>query len=329
MWDGVRAVPHLGWNEGVIHILHAHGRKRKNLKQYIPFYLAALPGMIYIFINNYMPLPGLVLAFKKYSTKRGIWGSKWVGLSNFEYLFTTQDAWIITRNTIGYNLAFIVLNVIFGVLTAIVLSELTSKWKKVYQSVILLPHFLSSVIISYLVFAFLSAENGFINSTLLPLFGMEEISWYSEPKYWPFILVFVQVWRSIGYNCIVYLATILGIDRGIYEAASIDGASKIQQVFQITLPLLKPTIIMITLLAVGRIFNSDFGLFYRTTRNSSGLYNAFVTLDVYVYNSLFKSTIPTYGYASAAGFIQSVLGCLTLLAANAIVSKVDKENAFF
>lgn len=327
MWDGVRAVPHLGWNEGVIHILHAHGRKRKNLKQYIPFYLAALPGMIYIFINNYMPLPGLVLAFKKYSTKRGIWGSKWVGLSNFEYLFTTQDAWIITRNTIGYNLAFIVLNVIFGVMTAIVLSELTSKWKKVYQSVILLPHFLSSVIISYLVFAFLSAENGFINSTLLPLFGMEEISWYSEPKYWPFILVFVQVWRSIGYNCIVYLATILGIDRGIYEAASIDGASKIQQVFQITLPLLKPTIIMITLLAVGRIFNSDFGLFYQVPQQSGALFSVTQTIDTYVYRGLLeRNDMPM---ASAAGVYQSIVGFILVISANLLVRRIDKDSALF
>ena len=311
----------------MIHILRANERKRKNLKQYIPFYLAALPGLIYIFINNYMPLPGLVLAFKKYSTKRGIWGSKWVGLSNFEYLFTTQDAWIITRNTIGYNLAFIVLNVIFGVMTAIVLSELTSKWKKVYQSVILLPHFLSSVIISYLVFAFLSAENGFVNSSLLPLLGMADISWYSEPKYWPFILVFVQIWRGIGYNCIVYLATILGIDRGIYEAASIDGASKIQQVFQITLPLLKPTIIMITLLAVGRIFNSDFGLFYQVPQQSGALFSVTQTIDTYVYRGLLeRNDMPM---ASAAGVYQSIVGFILVMSANLLVRRIDKDSALF
>ena len=158
------------------------------VKRFIPVYLMALPGVIYLFINNYMPLPGLVLAFKKYSTKKGIWGSPWVGLKNFKYLFRTQDAWIITRNTLGYNILFIIVNVIMAVSIAIILSELTTRWKKVYQSTILLPHFLSTVIISYLVFAFLSSENGFLNNSIFPLFGKEPIPWYTEPNigllYW-------------------------------------------------------------------------------------------------------------------------------------------------
>lgn len=217
-------------------------KKVRLIKRYIPVYLMALPGIIYLFINNYMPLPGLVLAFKKYSTKKGIWGSPWIGFKNFKYLFKTQDAWIITRNTLGYNILFIFFNVIIAVAIAILLSELTTKWKKLYQSTILLPHFLSTVIISYLVFAFLSAEHGFLNTRIFPVLGIEPVSWYTETKYWPFILVFVQTWRSVGYSCIVYLSTILGFDREIYEASAIDGASKWQQITKITLPLLRATI---------------------------------------------------------------------------------------
>lgn len=301
--------------------------KKKSIKRYLPIYFMALPGLIYLFINNYMPLPGLVLAFKKYSTRKGIWGSDWIGLTNFKYLFTTQDAWIITRNTIGYNLAFITLNVVCAVSIAIILSELRSKWKKMYQSSILLPHFLSSVIISYLVYAFLSAEHGFFNASILSAFGREGISWYNEPKYWPYILVFVQTWRSIGYSCIIYLATILGIDRSLYEAAEVDGASKWQQIIRITLPLLKPTIIMITLLAIGRIFYSDFGLFYQVPQRSGILLNVTQTIDTYVYRGLLeRNDMPM---ATAAGVYQSFVGFILVMSANLAVRKIDADSALF
>ena len=168
----------------------------------------ALPGLIYLFINNFMPLPGLVLAFKKYNAKKGIFGSPFVGFKNFKYLFVTKDAFIITRNTILYNLAFIVINTILAIAVAILLAEMTSKMKKVYQCLILLPYMISMVIVSYLVFGFLSTENGFINNTVLRALGMEPISWYMKKQYWPFILVFVNAWKVIGYNCIIYLAAI-------------------------------------------------------------------------------------------------------------------------
>ena len=297
------------------------------VKRFIPVYLMALPGVIYLFINNYMPLPGLVLAFKKYSTKKGIWGSPWVGLKNFKYLFRTQDAWIITRNTLGYNILFIIVNVIMAVSIAIILSELTTRWKKVYQSTILLPHFLSTVIISYLVFAFLSSENGFLNNSIFPLFGKEPIPWYTEPKYWPFILVFVQNWRGVGYNCIVYLSTILGFDREIYEASAIDGASKWQQIRKITLPLLRPTIIMLVLLSVGRIFYSDFGLFYQVPQQSGVLMNVTQTIDTYVYRGLLeRNDMPM---ATAAGVYQSLIGFILVMSANLIVRKIDPDSALF
>ena len=300
-------------------------KKVRLIKRYIPVYLMALPGILYLFINNYMPLPGLVLAFKKYSTKKGIWGSPWIGFKNFKYLFKTQDAWIITRNTLGYNILFIFFNVIIAVAIAILLSELTTKWKKLYQSTILLPHFLSTVIISYLVFAFLSAEHGFLNTRIFPVFGIEPVSWYTETKYWPFILVFVQTWRSVGYSCIVYLSTILGFDREIYEASAIDGASKWQQITKITLPLLRATIIMMVLLAVGRIFYSDFGLFYQVPQRSGILLSVTQTIDTYVYRGLLeRNDMPM---ATAAGVYQSIVGFILVMSANLIVRKIDPDSA--
>ena len=302
-------------------------KRRSLLKRSIPIYLMALPGLLYLAINNYMPMPGIVLAFKNYKAKDGIYGSKWAGLKNFRYLFSTQDAFVITRNTICYNLVFIVVNTFFAVLVAIILSELVSKVKKLYQSVILLPYLLSAVIISYLVFAFLSAENGFVNNTILKGLGIEPISWYQEKKYWPFILVFVNLWKGIGYNCIIYLSTIIGIDRGYYEAAAIDGATKWQQIRKITLPLLRPTIIMLTLMAIGRIFYSDFGLFYQVPQNSGALYPVTNTIDTYVYRGLLE--LGDITMSAAAGVYQSLVGFVLVLAANLTVRRLDPDSALF
>ena len=302
-------------------------KKRKHLKRYLSLYGMALPGWIYLFINNFMPLPGLVLAFKKYNAKKGIFGSPFVGLKNFKYLFVTKDAFIITRNTILYNLAFIVINTILAIAVAILLAEMTSKMKKVYQCLILLPYMISMVIVSYLVFGFLSTENGFINNTVLRALGMEPISWYMKKQYWPFILVFVNAWKVIGYNCIIYLATILGIDRSIYESAAIDGASKWAQIKNITIPLLRPTVIMLTLLAVGRIFYSDFGLFYQVPQNQGALFSVTNTIDTYVYRGLLE--LGDMSMASAAGLYQSVIGFILILSANWAIRKIDPESAMF
>ncbi|MBR0227249.1 MAG: sugar ABC transporter permease [Clostridia bacterium] len=287
----------------------------------------ALPGLIYLFINNYMPLPGLVLAFKNYNARKGIWGSAWAGLSNFTYLFTTSDAYVITRNTILYNLAFIVVNTVLAIAVAIILSELKNKVKNFYQSVILLPHLISAVIISYIVFAFLSTESGFFNNTLGRLFGAEPIAWYAEKQYWPYILVFVNAWKSIGYQCIIYLATLLGFDRSYYEAADLDGATVWQQIRLITLPLLRPTIIMLTMMAVGRIFYSDFGLFYQVPQNSGALYDVTNTIDTYVYRGLLESG--NISMSAAAGFYQSIVGFILVLGANLLVRKYDRDSALF
>jgi putative aldouronate transport system permease protein len=302
--------------------------KRKALfKRSIPIYVMALPGLIYLFINNYMPMPGIILAFKNYNAKQGIYGSKWAGFKNFKYLFATEDAFIITRNTILYNVAFIIINLIFAVGVAIILSELVSKAKKFYQSAILLPYLLSAVIISYLVYAFLSADNGFVNNTILKAFGKEGVNWYQEKKYWPFILTFVNLWKGVGYNCIIYLSTILGFDRSIYEAASIDGCSKWQQITKITLPLLRPTIIMLTLMAVGRIFYSDFGLFYQVPQNSGALFSVTNTIDTYVYRGLLE--LGNITMSAAAGLYQSLVGFILILSANLAVKKFDPDSALF
>lgn len=299
----------------------------KRFKRFIPIYLVMLPGLIYLFINNYMPLPGLVVAFKQYNAAKGIYKSPWVGFQNFKYLFATNDALLITRNTILYNVAFIVINLVCSIAVAIILSELTSRIKNVYQSVILLPHLISSVIIGYLVFAFFSVENGFVNNNILALFGKDPVSWYSEPKYWPFIIIFVNTWKSVGFNCIIYLSTLLGFDRAFYESAEIDGATKWQQIRYITLPLLKPTVIMMTLMAVGRIFYSDFGLFYQVPMNQGALYSTTQTIDTYVYRGLLQ--LGNISMSAAAGVYQSIVGFVLILAANLLVKKFDRESALW
>lgn len=274
-----------------------------------------------------MPLPGLILAFKKYNARKGIFGSDWVGFKNFKFLFATNDAFIITRNTLLYNVVFMIVNTAVAIAVAIILAEMTHKIKKFYQSVILLPYMISMVIVSYLVFAFFSTENGFINNTIFKILGKEPVSWYMEKKYWPFIIVFVNLWKNIGYNCIVYMSAIVGFDRGYYEAAAIDGAGKWQQITKITIPMLKPTIVMMTLLAIGKIFYSDFGLFYQVPQNSGALYPVTNTIDTYVYRGLLE--LGDITLSAAAGLYQSVVGFILVLGTNLWVRRIDPDNALF
>ncbi len=300
---------------------------KRRLIRFLPVYLMALPGLLYLLVNNYIPLPGLIIAFKKYNAKKGLFKSDFVGFSNFKYLFKTKDAFVITRNTILYNVAFIVINTILAVFVAILLAEMTSKLKKTYQCLILLPYMISMVIVSYLVFGFLSNDNGFINNTVLSALGKEPVKWYMEKKYWPFILVFVNAWKVTGYNCIIYISTILGIDRGIYESAAIDGCSKWKQITKITIPLLKPTVIMMTLLAVGRIFYSDFGLFYQVPQNQGALFSVTNTIDTYVYRGLLE--LGNISMSAAAGLYQSIIGFVLILGANLAVRRIDPDSALF
>ncbi len=298
------------------------------IKRCIPMYLMALPGLVYLIINNYVPMSGIIIAFKNVNWRKGILASPWAGFSNFEYLFKTRDAWTITRNTIGYNLVFIVLGTVMAIAIAILLNEIRSKkLKQVYQTVFLLPYLISIVVVSYLVFAMLSIDSGFINKSILPALGKDAIAWYTEPKYWPFILVIVYLWKTFGYNCIIYYATLVGVDHSYYEAAAIDGATRWQQVRHVTLPALTPTIITLTLLSVGKIFYSDFGLFYQVPMNSGPLLDVTNTIDTYVYRGLIQ--LNDLGMSSAAGVYQSLVGFILVLAANKVVSRVDRDNALF
>lgn len=302
-------------------------RKKRNWHRIIPFYVMMIPGLAYLIINNYIPMFGVVIAFKKLNFRDGILGSPWAGLQNFKFLFASSDAWKIIRNTLGYNIIGIILGVVFGLMLAIMLNEITGKLsQKFYQSMILLPYLMSWVIVSYLVFAFLSADSGLFNNLFKSL-GLSTISWYNEPKYWPFILVFANIWKSIGYGMIVYYATLVGISTEYFEAARLDGASKWQQIKNITLPLMKPTVITMMILNIGNIFRSDFGLFYQLPRNSGALYDVTRTLDVYVYNALMKNN--DFGMSSAASFVQSVVGLILIMIANWIVRKYNEENALF
>lgn len=302
--------------------------KLTSIKRFLPFYIMMLPAIIYLFVNNYIPMSGMVLAFKNYRVADGIYGSQFCGLNNFKFLFQTSDAWIITRNTLAYNVVFIVLGNICAIAVAIFLNDLrTKKLKKIYQTIILLPYFISIVVVAYLVNAFLAGNLGFINMRILEPLGLETVQFYAEQKYWPFIIIFVYLWKNVGYSCILYLATLSGIDPSYYEAAELDGASKWQQIRKITIPCLTPTIITLVILAIGKIFYSDFGLFYQIPMNSGVLYPVTQTIDTYVFTGLTASN--NIGMSAAAGFYQSVVGFLLVLISNLIVRKVSKENAMF
>ncbi|HAL73899.1 MAG TPA: sugar ABC transporter permease [Clostridiales bacterium] len=291
-------------------------------------YLMMLPGLIYFFINNYLPMFGILIAFKKIDFRKGILGSDWTGLSNFTYLFKTSDAWIITRNTLFYNVAFIILGIIIQVAFAIFLNEIRNKLLlRTFQSLIILPALISMVIVAYLSYAALSMNSGFLNKAILPFLGLPEVSWYSEPRYWPFILTFVNIWKNAGFGCIIYLATVVGISPEYFEAARLDGASRWKQIRHITLPLLKPVIIMLTILNIGKIFYSDFGLFYQVPMNSGVLFNVTNTIDTYVYRGLMQ--LGDIGRSSAANFYQSIVGFVLVLLSNWFVRKLNPESALF
>ena len=296
-------------------------KKKNALKEYWPLYLMMFPALLYLLINNYIPMAGMVIAFKKLNFAKGIWASPWAGLKNFKFLFASRDAWVITRNTLLYNVAFILVNMVIGIAIAILITEVkNTKLKKLYQSAILLPFLMSMVILSYIVYALLSAENGLVNNSILPLFHIDPIQWYQKPKYWPAILIIANCWKGVGYGCLIYIASLIGIDPSFYEAARLDGASKWQEITKITLPSLVPTIITLLLLSIGRIFYSDFGLFYQVPMNSGVLVP---TTNVILIEQ------GNISMSSAAGVYQSLVGFCVVMLSNWIVRKVDKDQALF
>ncbi|WP_420818545.1 ABC transporter permease [Paenibacillus paeoniae] len=306
----------------------ANGSTLKRAMKFKMLYIMLIPGIAYLLINNYVPMLGMIIAFKDINFAKGILGSDWVGFKNFEYLFKTADAYIITRNTILYNLVFIVVNLVVAVALAILLNEMKNRFfSRFYQSVVLLPYLISSVIIGYLVFSLLSAETGLMNKTILPWLGIDPVMWYSEPGFWPYILTFVKIWSTAGYLCIIYFAAVVGIDQEYYEAATLDGANKFQQILKITIPLITPVIVIMTLMQIGRIFYSDFGLFYQVTLDSGVLLPTTNVIDTYVYRSLLRNG--DIGMSSAAGLYQSVVGFIIILASNYAVKKINPDNSLF
>lgn len=284
-----------------------------------------VPGLLYLLINNYIPMVGILLAFKKIDYTVGIFKSPWCGFDNFRYLFSSKTAWIITRNTILYNLAFIAIGIVSGMVVGICLFAVTKKVVQTFfQTSILLPQLISMIVVAYIVYAFLSNEAGFINNSIL---GGTDINFYGKKGLWPFLLIFVNNWKQIGYNSIIFLSSIVGIDRGLYEAAQVDGCSPWQQITKITIPQLKPTIITLTLLQVGKVFYSDFGLFYQVPLDSGALYDVTNTIDTYVYRSLM--VLNNISSASAASAFQAVCGFVLVLTVNMIVRKIDRDNALF
>ena len=273
-------------------------------------------------------MAGIIIAFKNVNFSIGIFNSPWCGLQNFSFLFRSSDAMIITRNTILYNLLFIFLNTFLAVLLAVCLNEVRKKkLLKTFQTCILLPYLISMVIVAYLVYAALSYSTGFINKGILNLLNIDSVDFYNNEKYWPFILPIVNAWKNVGYLCIVYFASIIGVGPELYEAAELDGASRWNQIRYITLPLLKPTIIMIILFSLGRIFNSDFGLFYQVPMDSGTIYNTTNTIDTYVYRALMQ--LGDIGMSSAAGVYQSAVGFILVMVVNKVVKHIDSESALF
>ena len=291
-----------------------------------------LPGAVWLLLVRYLPMFGIVIAFKNYRAFRpntfwnNIVKSEWVGLKNFEFL-NSPDTGVMIRNTLGYNLLWIVLGLVISVAFAVMMSELTSRFMaKAYQTMMFFPYFLSWVVASYFVLAFLDPTSGMIPS-MQKASGLPVSNFYHETTWWPLILTICNLWKNLGYSSVLYLAAITGIDTTQYEAAAVDGASKWQQIWHVTLPGIRPMIIILLIMNIGKIFNADFGLFYNVPQNSGSLYPVTQVVDTYVYRAY--ANTHNLGMSSAAGLLQSVVGLVCILGANALVRRIDPESSLF
>ena len=298
------------------------GRVKDNLQ----LLTLALPGVLALLIFSYLPMFGIVIAFKKYNPNLGILASNWIGLRNFEFFFTSQDCWRVMRNTIGYSIAFLATDVFFGVLLAVLCYNLKSqKALKAYHTTIILPKFMSTVIIAYIVYALLAPTSGVINSLLVAL-GGERINWYAEPKYWPFILTSTHIWQTVGMNSVVYYASLVGLDTELLEAAELDGANRVQKVWYVMVPHLTGVIIILTILGIGSIFSGDFGLFYQVTKDQGVLYPTTDIINTYTFRALMGGSMEQ---SAAVGLFQSAAGCVMVVLTNLIVRRISPENSLF
>lgn len=298
----------------------------KNFKKNLPLTIMALPAVLFLFVFNYIPLFGLVLPFKNFRYDKGFWGSEWAGFKNFEYLFTSSDAWRATRNTVLYNLVFIFVGMAVAVAIALMMFEMSKRAVKVFQTLLLLPYFISWVVVSYAVRAFLDMDYGLLNNFLTAL-GAEPIMWYNSYKYWPYIIVIVNIWKGMGYGSLVYYAALMGTNAELYEAARVDGANKLQQIWHVSIPAIRPMISMMLILNIGGMLSSDFGLFYNVPLNSTLLYETTDVLSTFTYRSLIN--MGNIGMSSAASFYQSVVGFFLVLFANWLTKKISEEDSLF
>ncbi len=297
-----------------------------HFKKNLQLFILALPALIVILVFSYLPMVGIFIAFKNINFNDGIFKSPWVGFDNFKFFFTSSDAWMVTRNTIVYNFAFIILGTIIAIIFALMLNEITSRTVlKAYQTMFFFPYFFSWVIVSYMVYAFFAPSGILVN--LMHGFGVDISDFYYNTKYWPGFLPFMFIWKNLGYQSVIYYAGILGISSDYYEAAEIDGATPLQRIWYITLPLLSPLITTLTLIALGKIFYSDFGLFFFVPRESGPLFPVTQVIDTYVFRML--KTSGDIGLASASSLYQSVVGFVLVIVSNYIVSKREKESALF
>ncbi len=289
-------------------------------------YLLCLPAIVFFVLFAYIPMAGLYIAFVDYRPMKGIWASQFIGLENFKAFFATKNWITVTTNTLFLNVLFIAFTTFTSVVIAIMLAEMSKKWvKKITQSIVILPHFMSWTVVSMLSVALL-ASNGMVNQVIEKM-GGSAIEFYNTPSVWPLVLVLLRIWQGAGFGSIVYLATITGIDSSIYEAAAVDGATRWQCITKITLPLLKNTIIMLTIMSVGKIFNGDFGMIYAMIGSNSILYKTTDVIDTYLFRQLLEN--PSMGQTAAVGLVQSILGCLFVILCNKIANKWSPESALF
>lgn len=303
-------------------------RARLFKREDLALYIMALPTVIFLIIFCYIPMAGLVMAFQDLNITKGIFASPFVGWKNFEFLFASSDAWVITRNTICYNVTFLIVNTSLAVLMALLLSELLSRrTAKVLQTIYMLPYFLSWTVVAIVLMAFLDRSYGLVNKIIQALGGKGNVDWYKERSIWPLLLVGINAWKGVGYSTVLYLAVISGISHGYYEAAVLDGATKIQQARYITIPHLRMVICISIILAMGSVFRADFGLFYSVTKDSGRLYPVTDVIDTYIYRGL--TQLSNVGMSTAAGFYQSVVGLVMVLFTNWVVTKIDPESSMF
>jgi len=311
---------HLRIGRSLLAVVRELGRNRSA-------YLLALPAALYTFIFGYLTLPYMLIAFQKFNYKLGIWRSQWVGWENFHFFFASDRAWQVTFNTVRLNVLFIVFSTLCALALAILFNELKNKWfSKITQSTILFPNFLSWVIIGYVIYSLFATNFGLVNKALVVL-GMEPVNWYSSPQYWVAILVGANIWKDVGISLVIYLAAITGIDGTLYEAAQIDGANRWQQIRRITLPLLMPTVSILSLLALGKVMYGSFDMIYAIIKDNGLLYPTVDVIDTYVFRAL--RTIGNPSQAMAVGVYQSVVGFILVFGVNWIVRKKNPDNSLF